>query len=213
MSKFFLIFVAVLTLSVQVCCVSKQLTPELYKRVAYNSVAMVEVEFEIHDLKSKTISKPSISATAFAIDKKYLATAGHFCMGVFEYALKSRTLKSKITYVDKDEELSESMNFKIITIDVKNDLCIIEKPNHRLIPVKLVTDYKPKIRDKVFTVGAPHGIFPIETEGFVSVPSIRSSDKELNGKIMCSLPIYRGNSGSPVYDDNRRCYWSYCDGK
>lgn len=134
-------------------------------------------------------------------------------MGAFELALQSRTINSKITYVDKDEELMESQNFKIIAIDTKNDLCVIEKPNHRLIPVKIAKDYKPKIRDRIFTVGAPHGTFPIETEGFVSSPFIFSTDKELNGKMMCSLPIYRGNSGSPVFNDKRRRCWSYCDGK
>jgi hypothetical protein len=200
MSKLFLILAIVFILPLQVCCLSRQTTLELYKRQAYNQVAMVEVEFEVVNEAAQTVSHPSITATAFAVDKIHLATAGHFCMGAFEMSMRSKSVKPKITYVDKNEELTESPNFKIIAIDVKNDLCILEKANHGLVPVIFPKDFKLKIRDKIFTVGAPHSTFPIETEGHVSVPFIFSTSEELNGKIMCSLGIYSGNSGSPVFN-------------
>ena len=66
----------------------------------------------------------------------------------------------------------------------------------------MASDYQLKIRDKVFTVGAPEGTFPVETEGHVSLPFIFSINEDLNGKVLCSLGIYRGNSGSPVFDVN-----------
>jgi serine protease Do len=69
-----------------------------------------------------------------------------------------------------------------------------------LAPVTLSKSSTLKIRDEVFIVGAPNGTFPIETQGHVSLPKVPSADEELNGKIMCSLPIFKGNSGSPVYD-------------
>ena len=202
MSRFLLIFTLMLVMSMQVCCISKQFVPELYKRTAYNQVAMIMIEFEIHDLVAKTVSHPTIQATAFAVDKTYLATAGHFCVGAFEMAMQSKNLKTTMTYVDGNEELTTVNDFKIVAIDVKNDLCVIEKPMHRLIPVKLAKDFRPKIRDKVYTVGAPRGTFPIETQGYISSPFIFSENEDLNGKVLCSLAIYSGNSGSPAYNDS-----------
>jgi S1-C subfamily serine protease len=91
-----------------------------------------------------------------------------------------------------------SEGFQIKAIDVKNDLCVISKPDHGLLPVTLAQDDELHIRDHVFTVGAPASTFPIETEGYVSLPAIDSDSWELNGKVLLSLSIYSGNSGSPV---------------
>lgn len=199
--KFFSFLALSMFVSMQVCCVSKQNLPiNGYKRAAYNQVALLEIEFEIVNEETKEVSKPSISATGFAVDKNLIATAGHFCIGAMRIAIRSNDVHTAITFVDKDEELKTMTDFKIVALDAKNDLCLIEKPRHGLKVVSFADGSLLKIRDEIFTVGAPSGTFPIQTSGYVSLPSIFSTQEELNGKIMASLPIYRGNSGSPVFN-------------
>jgi serine protease Do len=89
----------------------------------------------------------------------------------------------------------------IKAIDTDNDLCLIDKPEHGLKPMPIVDHDSVYIRDRVFTVGAPSLPFPIESEGYVSIPALSSNSPRLNGKIMCSLPIYSGNSGSPLLNE------------
>jgi len=59
-----------------------------------------------------------------------------------------------------------------------------------------------KIRDKVYTIGAPKGSFPIETEGYISIPKMNIDGSIVDDKILLSLPITSGNSGSPLYNEN-----------
>ncbi len=60
-----------------------------------------------------------------------------------------------------------------------------------------------KIRDSVYTVGGPGSAFPIEAEGFVSLPHIdmMSGPKD---RIVLSLDVYFGNSGGPIFDSKGR---------
>ena len=211
MKKFLFGVAACIVLSVQLCCISKSIKPELYKRNAYNSVVMLEMEFELLNEKKEVIH-PGITATGFAVDSLHLVTAGHFCISGLQNALKSKSVKTSMLYVSGNEELVEIKNFRIVLIDVRNDLCIIERQGHHITPVVFAKDYRPKIRDKVFTVGAPANSFPVETEGVVSLPSVFSSEPEMNGKILCSLAVYKGNSGSPVFNQDRRSSWSCCYG-
>ncbi len=48
-----------------------------YKRVAYNSVAMVKFE----TINKKSNEGSWITGTAFAVDENYLITAAHVCKG------------------------------------------------------------------------------------------------------------------------------------
>lgn len=82
----------------------------------------------------------------------------------------------------------------IIGIDEENDLCMIENKNHRLKPLRIVApEHKVKIRDEAFVVGAPSGVFPIETHGFVSMPEFGNENR-----LLVSVSIFSGNSGSPL---------------
>jgi serine protease Do len=171
-----------------------------YKRLAYNSVAMVK--FESIDQKSKEGSW--ITGTAFAVDENYLITAAHVCKaGVEQIVLPNLTNFSVyLVYVNKDENMASMKDFRIVDMDIENDLCLIYKNKHGLVPVVL-TAKELKIRDSVYTVGAPGSAFPIEAEGFVSLPHIdmMSGPKD---RMILSLDVYSGNSGGPIFDDKGR---------
>lgn len=171
-----------------------------YKRSAYNSVAMVK--FETIDQKSKEGSW--ITGTAFAVDENYLITAAHVCKaGVEQIVLPNVTNFSVyLVYVNKNENISTVKDFKIVDLDMENDLCLIYKNKHGLVPV-ILTAKELKIRDSVFTVGAPASSFPIEAEGFVSLPhmDMMSGPKD---RMILSLDVYSGNSGGPIFDSKGR---------
>ena len=131
MSRYLLLLLLSIVLSIQVCCAIRQPNLETYKRRAYGSTVKIGMDFKVLDAKTKTAKFGSITATAFALDSRYLATAGHFCVAAVDMSLTALETSSTIIYVDKDEELNSVSDFKIVAIDVKNDLCILDKPSHR----------------------------------------------------------------------------------
>lgn len=86
------------------------------------------------------------------------------------------------------------------------DLCLLHT-DAVIEPVKLAPR-DAKRGDHVFVVGAPHGVFPNFTEGYISgycPVDIVDSTIEIHLRALCtSVAIYPGNSGSPVFDDNDR---------
>jgi len=134
--------------------------------------------------------KEGVLATAFPINKLNLLTAGHFCEDVANGAEKKKYKETvSIRYFNRNDEISIIDNV---------DLCILERAKHGLRAVDLVKNYEKSLNfgDKVYVVGAPSGIFPIITEGYVSYP--RAS--EFNDKLLISSPVWAGNSGGPVFN-------------
>jgi S1-C subfamily serine protease len=170
-----------------------------YKRLAYNTVAMIK--FESIDKVSKDDSY--VTGTAFAVDKNHLMTAGHVCRaGVEEIILKNiDNFSVYIIFINPSESLTVVKDFKIVSIDLENDLCLIRKDSHGLLPVTF-SSREVKIRDSVFTVGGPAGNFPTETEGFVSLPSADFPSNGWKDRMVMSLDIFSGNSGGPIFDSN-----------
>jgi serine protease Do len=105
-----------------------------------------------------------------------------------------------IRYFNVNDEVSMIDNIQIIKFEVSDnvDLCILEKAKHGLKYVSLVKNYEKSVNfgDKVYIVGAPSGIFPTITEGYVSYLYM----PELNNKLFISSPVWSGNSGGPVFN-------------
>lgn len=163
-------------------------------RMSYFSVARVAIVYT-KDKKDNGVTNGS----GFAIDDKRIITAGHVCKEMMLEIVKGSTAKIHIIGLFQTEDVFTSEGYKIVAYDDKTDLCMLQsndKVHHYLKPVDLAESNRLKIRDKVYTIGAPRGIFPIETEGRIMIP------KQEDGKIMCSMPIYGGNSGSPLFNDN-----------
>jgi len=87
------------------------------------------------------------------------------------------------------------------------DLCLLHT-DAVLSPVKLAK-HDAKRAEHIVVVGAPHGVYPNFTEGFVSgycPVDIAGPNFEVHLRAECtSVPIYPGNSGSPAFNDAGEC--------
>lgn len=166
------------------------------RRMSYHSVGKIAISY--------TKDKKDVAAesgSGFAIDEKHLITAGHLCKSMMLEITKGNTAEIFLLYLMQDGFVYQASGFKIKALDNETDLCMLESNKDIvLLPVELAAKDSLRIRDVVYTVGAPRGIFPIEAEGRIMTP--RMYGKENKDKILCSLPIYGGNSGSPLFNEN-----------
>ena len=180
------------------------------------SVVMVSVDgvasVEIAGVKKE--QPTGVSASAVAIDKNHLISAAHFCIpvqqGQSDKGFKDGlvTIKfdknMKMSYLNNNEEVVVVDNVKILAVDKEKDICLLEKKHHGLIPAAIAAPASIHRGDKVYIVGAPLGIFPVKTEGEVSIASMRFEEKEaahINGRILVTTPATNGNSGGPAFSD------------
>lgn len=204
---YFLSFAALFSICCSVVSTKTTLLKGDIVRESYNSVTYLEAEFtKVDPKKKKSTVTFGITATGFAIDKDHIITAGHFCMSAFEIVTTEKIIKAefKALFLEHGKETLVSIDgLKMMAVDLDNDLCMVLRPDHGITPVKLSSKKEFKIRDKVYTVGAPASTFPLEAEGHISLPLIEvdKEDSALNNKMLLSLPIYKGNSGSPIFDD------------
>lgn len=155
--------------------------------------------------------KPSVVGTAFAVSNDLLVTAGHVCVSILQGQIL-RGFKQN-TYLQHLTSYNSSMRtidgLKIEEIDTKNDLCLLVRKNHGLVPLKMSSGKYIQNRDKVTILGSPAGTFPFETEGRVAYMDAYEAlnffrDKKFKGKILISAPSYGGNSGGPIIDRSGR---------
>jgi S1-C subfamily serine protease len=133
--------------------------------------------------------------TGFAVTKKHLVTAGHLC----ETAKDDLEFHGylEVVFINNNGELSVHGNIpKIIKIDKKRDLCLLELKGHGITPIPIMKYFRryAKIGDEVTAIGSPYGAFPTRTSGYIS---------QLNwdGKFIYSAPTAPGNSGGPVINN------------
>lgn len=123
------IFIASLIFVFAACsCSYGSYKERLWKRSSYNSVTLLGIE-----INNQEDEQMSITATAFAIDKDHLITAGHFCVGVMTLGAMAKSAHLISVVVSKDSTLVEGApNWRIVNIDIENDICFIEQLNHRI---------------------------------------------------------------------------------
>lgn len=79
-----------------------------------------------------------------------------------------------------------------------SDLCLVAIEG-KLPGIAQFSDEPLEIGDKVFAVGAPHGIFPLVHEGYLGPGYVDDDDNEKEVRVS-SLLLWPGSSGSAVYD-------------
>lgn len=173
------------------CCATMQ-TPEV--KIIYRDPP--HIYKSIGCIESPMIEDPDrkSTATAFAVNKKYLITAGHFCEDVEDDEELSKELN--LVVLNNNGEKVSAGHPKIIKHDAERDLCLLKLNKHGMVPLDIVKDYHKNVKqgDKIVIVGAPNGHFPIETNGKISMPFE-------NQKITMGIPAHDGNSGSPVLNE------------
>ena len=135
-------------------------------------------------------SKMQWSATGFLVrddnGNSHLVTAGHFC----EAALAMRAFV-EIEYLDGEKYTARAGKYVVKKIGVGVDLCelvYLEKANHHMKGLELASEWRAM--EPITVIGAPWGIYPAKTEGFL----IGYHD----GFLLASCLALPGNSGSPV---------------
>jgi S1-C subfamily serine protease len=148
----------------------------------------------------------SIIGTGFSITKDKILTAGHFCEFVIkngkEKEINSSFFNIKMSYIKNNDYFYANI-FEIQKIHKDYDLCILYHSRHNLPILKIDIENKLNIGDKVFTIGSPSGIFPVETYGkVVSLDESFYNPKQLHSFIV-SIPVFKGNSGGFVIRDGK----------
>lgn len=130
-----------------------------------------------------------IYGTAFLLEG-HLLTAGHVCM-----YMATNGVTASITYVGTEGQLHHGGVFFPKRIWEKQDVCELgelEPVKHKMKNLRLRERHAIS-GEHVWIVGAPHGIYPFTTEGYIVGYNLEG--------LWSSVPVSGGNSGSPLLDD------------
>ena len=141
-----------------------------------------------------------VTGTVFAIDDVRMLTAAHVCLAILTGQIFGELQQNMwITYLDESGELVEIQDIDVVTLDADKDLCLLRKDGHGLVPLKIADNVE--VHDKIMILGAPQGVFPMETEGTVMAIDAKYIDNQLKDTMLLSAPAYGGNSGGPVINE------------
>jgi len=162
--------------------------------IIYKSIFLMKVQ-------KKTDDKVIGICSGFAVSEDLLITAGH--CGIAYYELLGEgiiTDKIFIEYYAPDGEKTVTLGgVSLKAIDSFNDITILRKKGHGLVPLKIATD-TPKPHDKVWVVGSPLTFFATSYAGEV-IKSHYDMNALYKDKIIVSAFAAGGNSGSCVVND------------
>lgn len=129
-----------------------------------------------------TLPNKKVVATGFAINKTILLTANHFCTDADE--------TKRVIAINVFEDV---LFGKIVKQLQKLDLCFIEFKDVEFEPLKIANN-APLIGEPICALGAPKGVFPTKTCGFVT--------NFIAEYINVSILTHPGLSGAPILTEN-----------
>ena len=163
--------------------------------LAYKSVALLYI---------KSPNGRGTVATGFAYDEDRIITAGHFCISALEIQIfESHKQDINMKYYDHNMDLKTKHNLEIEDISRTEDLCVLKKKGHSLIPLNMVKEYKNvKVGDSITVVGVPAGTAVGEFYGKVMSPVYYGFGPiTVKGSMLISAASMGGISGSPIILD------------
>jgi S1-C subfamily serine protease len=140
-------------------------------------------------------------AAGFAVNKKDIVTAGHYCNNILKGVDKGDLDGNlELIVVNRNGEVVILDGAEIIAFDDESDLCVVRREKHGLVPLGIMEKFRQnvKIGDEVITIGSPLGYFPVETKG--KIVSLKREHKPLTSVI--STQVAPGNSGGPVINED-----------
>lgn len=199
MKKFFLAIVSVLALALSSCTYNTYHTinaspaQKTYSPgMAYQSIARLYIQSP----------GGQVTATGFAVDKDHLMTAAHFCISALEVQIfETHTENIQMEHYEDDLSIRHQSGLEVAELSRTRDLCLVKKENHGLQPLKMAQYNNVKVRDKVWIVGAPMGVFLAEYPGRIISTNMQHKNSKLKGKLVVSAASTGGVSGSPVLND------------
>lgn len=127
--------------------------------------------------------------TGFAIDAHQVITARHVVVG---------SLDVQVAELD-----GERLNARVVGMDARTDLALLEVSGAELTPVLPGRTDTLRVGDTVVAIGAPYGLGHSLAVGVVGSLGRRIDDGALEF-VQLSVPLNPGNSGGPVFDGNGR---------
>ena len=167
----------------------------LFRNKFYNSIALVQSTPGRNGHGGGT-------ATAFAIDNKYLLTAGHFCEKI-DSLKKIQMVGDKILVVRSDKRGMPRTPIiaTMVAYDKSKDVCVLSVKGHGMQPLFLADSIALlTTEDEVTVIGAPRGFFPVRRDGRI-ISSLAYRFQQFNDMLFIAVNIEVGNSGSPVIKD------------
>jgi S1-C subfamily serine protease len=213
----FLSIGTLLMLSSIFCCVS--FTPRLniqkvFPRQSFLFVEKDTIFFQCGKLQCKRVHKGGMTGSASVIyhnkKRSFILTAAHLVyMKPIDFFKKMKLeedgeLKTVDIWTLTDVKGKKYKNIKVLSWDRKTDIAILSIKRINL-PALHIAAVPPKIGDKLYNVGAPHGLFSKNLVLFYEGRFIGY----LKNKIMMdttarvaitSIPVAGGSSGSPILD-------------
>jgi S1-C subfamily serine protease len=132
------------------------------------------------DLKDYGIARP-----------RYLLSAAHLVLSKTSRQLATGELKAELERNGHKDWVS----IKVVAVDDKADLCLLETPVDLPIMAKL-GDGKEAVGDELMIVGCPSGVVPQISRG-----RLTSKTPNVEGKLwQAAAKFWHGNSGGPVFN-------------
>lgn len=140
--------------------------------------------------------------TGFAIrninNNTYFVTVHHLC--------ERRGKKALVRPVPNKNNAREEYEGRVVYSNKEDDVCVIRayKTGKQFLPLKF-SEEPLTAGTKIYTIGAPNGVFPTKTDGYIvghDLLGYDGADEEGVTKklLVTSVPADRGNSGGPVYN-------------
>jgi len=143
-----------------------------------------------------------ITGTAFAIADDghdvYMLTADHLCEQVGR--------RVRVATTPPHEGVRKEFEGAVVYTEEMGDTCIVRiREASGVFGVLGLASEAPHTGDRVYTIGAPAGVFPSKTEGYVVGYDFLGTELDDTGTVkmtlITSIPVYGGNSGGPVYNE------------
>ena len=212
----FFLLGALLMLLPAICCVS--FTPRLNIQKVFPRKSFLFVEknttfFQCGKLQCKKVFKGGMTGSASVIyhnkKRSFVLTAAHLVymepihpLHKLSLEAEGGELKSVNSWTLTDINGKKYKNIKVLSWSDKTDIAIlsIAKIN---IPALDVAPAPPEIGDKLYNVGAPHGLFAQNMVlfyegrflGYIKDEKMMGTDKRV---AITSVPVAGGSSGSPL---------------
>lgn len=165
-----------------------------------NSVVKISIEYITEDKITLALVQKRFVASGFSIynidnKKSLILTNQHVC-----------SMKGKPTYTITLQS-GEQTKAKFIRHDLFADICLLE--TEVVIPPLVLNGQNATQGERVVTIGGPDGVYPIIIDGFISgyydIEMRNELDEDGHFEVhfrsqVMSAPIYRGGSGSPVFN-------------
>tara|TARA_Y100000034_G_scaffold127869_1_gene181445 strand:- start:255 stop:953 length:699 start_codon:yes stop_codon:yes gene_type:complete len=178
-------------------------TSSIHNKYAFFKGTFLKIEKKVtvtacnpRNKKQCLTQKYMSTASSFLIkhkkDKSYLMTAAHVCHTDYGKLVFLPKFQVKEEFYGLDFDMKR-VEYKIYSMDLKSDLCIVTTKRLDAKPYKIAGSY-PDLGSIVYNIAAPMGIFE---KNIIPLFTGRYSGSAYD-RALFTIPAVGGSSGSPI---------------